>query len=80
MILVPLETVFLAEALLRHIGAACRKKRLGQIKVHSIFSSSLGPLSFSVREASGPPKTNSHSTLKLSSNKRLACCIIVGII
>lgn len=86
MSLVCLEIVFLAEVLLRHSGAARWKKRLVQIKVHSIFSSSLGLFSLSVREASGPPppppqpKPNSYSPLKLSSNKRVARRIIVGIL
>lgn len=58
-IVVSLEIVFLAEVLFRHIGAARWKKRLVQIKVHSIFYSSLGLFSVSMQEASGPPKTNS---------------------
>lgn len=89
MSLVCLEIVFLAEVLLRHSRATRWKKRLVQIKVHSIFSSSLDLFSLSVREASGPPhprppplqpKLNSYSPLKLSSNKRVARRIIVGIL
>lgn len=53
-ILVRLEKVFLAEVVFRHIGAAQWKKRLVQIKVHSIFSSSLSLFCFSAGSQQTP--------------------------
>ena len=77
-ILVCLEIVFLAEVLFRHnLGCSREEKPCANKSSLNCFQLIRPFIFFLCGKSVDPAYTNSYSPLKLSSNKRVACCIIV---